>query len=60
MVRLLEEEVVQTLAGMTGDDRKLHRTIATRRTGGTVSAEACGVSAEEISQCRYSGSRDKK
>ena len=29
MVRLLEEEVVQTLAGMTGDDRKLHRTIAT-------------------------------
>ena len=29
MVRLLEEEVVQTLAGMTGDDRKIHRTIAT-------------------------------
>lgn len=29
MVRLLEEEVAQTLAGMTGDDRKLHRTIAT-------------------------------
>ncbi len=29
MVRLLEEEVAQTLAGMTGDDRKIHRTIAT-------------------------------
>ena len=29
MVRLLDEEVAQTLAGMTGDDRKLHRTIAT-------------------------------
>ena len=29
MVRLLEEEVVQILAGMTGDDRKIHRTIAT-------------------------------
>ena len=29
MVRLLEEEVVQTLAGMIGDDRKIHRTIAT-------------------------------
>lgn len=29
MVRLLDEEVVQTLAGMTGDDRKIHRTIAT-------------------------------
>ena len=29
MVRLLEEEVVQTLAGMAGDDRKIHRTIAT-------------------------------
>ena len=29
MVRLLEEEVTQTLAGMTGDDRKIHRTIAT-------------------------------
>ena len=29
MVRLLEEEVVQTLTGMTGDDRKIHRTIAT-------------------------------
>ena len=29
MVRLLDEEVAQTLAGMTGDDRKIHRTIAT-------------------------------
>ena len=29
MVRLLEEEVTQTLAGMAGDDRKIHRTIAT-------------------------------
>ena len=29
VVRLLEEEVAQTLAGMTGDDRKIHRTIAT-------------------------------
>ena len=29
MVRLLEEEVAQTLAGMTGDDGKIHRTIAT-------------------------------
>lgn len=29
MVRLLEEEVAQTLAGMTGDDRKIYRTIAT-------------------------------
>ena len=29
MVRLLEEEVVQTLAGMAGDNRKIHRTIAT-------------------------------
>ena len=29
MVRLLEEEVAQTLAGMAGDDRKIHRTIAT-------------------------------
>ena len=29
LVRLLDEEVAQTLAGMTGDDRKIHRTIAT-------------------------------
>lgn len=29
MVRLLEEEVAQTLAGMAGDNRKIHRTIAT-------------------------------
>ena len=29
MVRLLDEEVAQTLAGMTGDERKIHRTIAT-------------------------------
>ena len=29
MVRLLDEEVAQNLAGMTGDDRKIHRTIAT-------------------------------
>ena len=29
MVRLLDEEVAQTLAGMTGADRKIHRTIAT-------------------------------
>ena len=29
MVRLLDEEVAQTLAGMTGDDRKIHRTIPT-------------------------------
>ena len=29
MVRRLDEEVAQTLAGMTGDDRKIHRTIAT-------------------------------
>ena len=29
MVRLLDEEVAQTLAGMTGDDRKIHRTITT-------------------------------
>ena len=29
MVRLLEEEVVQTLAGMAGENRKIHRTIAT-------------------------------
>ena len=29
MVRLLDEEVAQTLAGMTGDDRKIQRTIAT-------------------------------
>lgn len=29
MVRLLEEEVAQTLAHAKGDDRKIHRTIAT-------------------------------
>ena len=29
MVRLLEEEVAQTLAGMAEDNRKIHRTIAT-------------------------------
>ncbi len=29
MVRLLEEEVAQTLARAKGDDRKIHRTIAT-------------------------------
>ena len=29
MVIRLDEEVAQTLAGMTGDDRKIHRTIAT-------------------------------
>ncbi len=29
MVRLLEEEVTQTLAHAKGDDRKIHRTIAT-------------------------------
>ena len=54
-VRLLDEEVAQTLAGMTGDDRKIHRTIATGELAAPFLRKHVESVRKEISQCRYSG-----